>query len=182
MSKFLNISTDNTLGGSSASDDIVASQKAVKDYVDGALPTVDQTYDSTSTNAQSGTAVAQALAGFSGANTDLSNLTSTGKSTGAGLAMPSSTYDALTLGASGSSYAAPANGYISLLFYGSVANGSSVVMLNTSNYLCNQGRNGGYNNSCYSFIPLLKGQKAQIHYNGTPTSVDFRFIYAEGEN
>lgn len=34
MSKFLNISTDNTLGGSSASDEQVASQKAVKDYVD----------------------------------------------------------------------------------------------------------------------------------------------------
>lgn len=34
MSKFLNISTDNTLGGSSASDDTVSSQKAIKEYVD----------------------------------------------------------------------------------------------------------------------------------------------------
>ena len=34
-SKFLNINTDNTLGGSSASDTAVPSQKAVKDYVDG---------------------------------------------------------------------------------------------------------------------------------------------------
>lgn len=34
MSKFLNISTDNTLGGNSASDDTVSSQKAVKEYVD----------------------------------------------------------------------------------------------------------------------------------------------------
>lgn len=33
-SKFLNISTDNTLGGSSASDEIVSSQKAIKEYVD----------------------------------------------------------------------------------------------------------------------------------------------------
>lgn len=33
-SKFLNLDTDNTLGGSSASDEKVASQKAVKDYVD----------------------------------------------------------------------------------------------------------------------------------------------------
>lgn len=33
-SKFLNIDTDNTLGGASASDEKVASQKAVKDYVD----------------------------------------------------------------------------------------------------------------------------------------------------
>ena len=35
MTKFLNISTDNTLGGSSASDETVSSQKAIKGYVDG---------------------------------------------------------------------------------------------------------------------------------------------------
>ena len=34
MTKFLNISTDNTLGGNSASDDTVSSQKAIKEYVD----------------------------------------------------------------------------------------------------------------------------------------------------
>lgn len=34
MTKFLNISTDNTLGGNSPSDEIVSSQKAIKDYVD----------------------------------------------------------------------------------------------------------------------------------------------------
>lgn len=33
-SKFLNISTDNTLGGASASNTAVPSQKAVKEYVD----------------------------------------------------------------------------------------------------------------------------------------------------
>ena len=34
MTKFLNISTDNTLGGNSASDELVSSQKATKDYID----------------------------------------------------------------------------------------------------------------------------------------------------
>lgn len=33
-SKFLNISTDTTLGGNSPSDETVASQKAIKTYVD----------------------------------------------------------------------------------------------------------------------------------------------------
>lgn len=62
MTKFLNISTDNTLGGNSASDEVVSSQKAVKDYIDGqAGMTVDQTYNSESPNAQSGTAVAGAI-------------------------------------------------------------------------------------------------------------------------
>lgn len=34
MTKFLNISTDTTLGGSSASDAVVSSQKALKTYID----------------------------------------------------------------------------------------------------------------------------------------------------
>lgn len=34
MTKFLNISTDTTLGGNSPSDDTVSSQKAIKAYVD----------------------------------------------------------------------------------------------------------------------------------------------------
>lgn len=34
MTKFLNISTDTTLGGSSASDEVVSSQKALKTYID----------------------------------------------------------------------------------------------------------------------------------------------------
>lgn len=34
MTKFLNISTDNTLGGNSPSDQLVPSQKAIKEYVD----------------------------------------------------------------------------------------------------------------------------------------------------
>lgn len=40
MTKFLNISTDNTLGGSSASDVIVASQKAVRDYINSQLANI----------------------------------------------------------------------------------------------------------------------------------------------
>ena len=34
MTKFLNISIDNTLGGNSPSDEVVSSQKAIKEYVD----------------------------------------------------------------------------------------------------------------------------------------------------
>lgn len=55
-SKFLNISTDTTLGGSSASDDTVSSQKAIKAYVDS----------------QTGTA--PAFANITGQPTDNANL------------------------------------------------------------------------------------------------------------
>lgn len=56
---------DTTLGGSSASDYVIPSQKAIKTYVDnngggGGGGTVDQTYDGTSANAQSGVAIAGA--------------------------------------------------------------------------------------------------------------------------
>lgn len=49
--KFLNISTDNTLGGISPSDETVVSEKAIKNYVDGAIPTVN---DATITITQGG--------------------------------------------------------------------------------------------------------------------------------
>lgn len=34
MTKFLNISVDNNLGGDNASDSIISSQKAIKTYID----------------------------------------------------------------------------------------------------------------------------------------------------
>lgn len=58
MTKFLNISTDNTLGGNSPSDVTVSSQKAVKEYVDS----------------QTGTA--PAFANITGQPTDNTNLAS----------------------------------------------------------------------------------------------------------
>lgn len=54
---------DTTLGGNNASDYVIPSQKAIKSYVDnnsGGGGTVDQIYDGTSANAQSGVAIAGA--------------------------------------------------------------------------------------------------------------------------
>ena len=52
---------DTTLGGNNASDYIIPSQKAIKSYVDNnSGSTVDQTFDGTSANAQSGVAIAGA--------------------------------------------------------------------------------------------------------------------------
>ena len=41
-SKFLNLSTDNTLGGNSPSDDKAVSEKAIKNYVDNTVPTIEE--------------------------------------------------------------------------------------------------------------------------------------------
>lgn len=59
------LDVDTTLGGNDASDYIIPSQKAIKAYVDNnSGSTVDQTYDPTSQAAQSGVAIAGALAGY----------------------------------------------------------------------------------------------------------------------
>lgn len=62
-STFLNLSTDTTLGGNNASDEIVASQKAVKSYVDGKIPTVDSALSTTSTNPVQNKLITAALNG-----------------------------------------------------------------------------------------------------------------------
>ena len=83
MTKFLNISTDSTLGGASPADDVVSSQKAIKEYVDNI---------------------------GMGANTDLSNLTAAGKSLASNMSMPSGTPQSVTVGASGTEYTASKDG------------------------------------------------------------------------
>ena len=54
--QFLDLDTDGTLANNS--DVYVPSQKAVKTYVDSQIGVVDQTFDGTSQNAQSGIAIA----------------------------------------------------------------------------------------------------------------------------
>ena len=57
MAKFLNISTDSTLGGNSPSDDKVSSEKAVKAYVDNKSVSLSNLSDVTITSALSGQAL-----------------------------------------------------------------------------------------------------------------------------
>lgn len=87
-----------------------------------------------------------------------------------GIGFPSSRYEDLTLGATGTAYKAPANGY----FRANVAKGGSVMMY--GNVL------NGFNASLIEggcCISMLKGTTMTLFYTGTITS--FRFIYAEGE-
>lgn len=58
-SKNYDLDIDTSLGGNNASDYVISSQKAIKDYVDNHSGggTVDQIYDPTSVNAQSGVAI-----------------------------------------------------------------------------------------------------------------------------
>jgi len=110
------------------------------------------------------------------ADVDLTNVNNSGTSTGASWAMPSATYTNLTLGASGSTYAAPANGWFQYIgtqsgatdFYLAANSGVSLYMTWNTAY------KGGY-------VPVKKGDILTIIYGGTVSSVEqFRFYYSVG--
>lgn len=97
-------------------------------------------------------------------------------------AMPSGKYIDLTLGASGSSYTAPANGYF-FLGANTSSTANEIVFYDTSNaagYAFSQTQSN-YPVRCMQAV--RKGVALRIDYVGIKTPVGwFRFIYAEGEN
>ena len=93
--------------------------------------------------------------------------------------MPSSKFTNLTLGASGTTYTAPANGWFYLQ---KMASGSQyVLMSNISKQPFSTGLNMSNGNTCYLYIPCQKGDVIRVDYNATGTTNHFLFKYAEGE-
>lgn len=114
------------------------------------------------------------------ANASLDNLSAAGRSLAAGLGMPSGRYVDLTLGASGITYTAPANGWFTLTKTAQSA-GEMVGLIGWP-----------YNQRIISFaqwasawiscfMPVLAGQQVVAEYTATGATQYFRFIYAEGE-
>lgn len=112
------------------------------------------------------------------ANVALDNLTSAGKEVCANLAMPSNRYIDLTLGASGSSYTAPADGYFTYMDHSSGV--GMACLANWTNGLVN-----GINAPASTwlrrvFLPVKKGDVVELLYENGGTSQIFRFVYAQG--
>ena len=109
------------------------------------------------------------------------NLSTQGKSLISGLGMPSNTYDDLTLGASGTTYEAPANGWFVLR--GSTSSNGTITLYTDKGVSCSSG------DSQTAFwvnltIPVKKGDVVTYFIQGgysTVTVSVFRFIYAKGE-
>lgn len=114
------------------------------------------------------------------ADTSLSNLSTAGKALASGLGMPSSRYIDLTLGASGSIYTAPANGYISIICSQTASAGW--IRIWTPNGMSFWLQQNASNYTMSSFIPVLKGVNVTIDYENVAIHSNgyFRFIYAEG--
>lgn len=102
------------------------------------------------------------------------------KSTISSWSMPSSRYINLTLGASGSAYTAPANGFVHIN-----KNGDPNQFINLINTTKNYGVNAVTSASPFALLLILsvnRGDVFTIDYNLNGTTNLFRFIYAEGEN
>lgn len=110
---------------------------------------------------------------------DLNNLPVSGKSTICGLGKPSGRYINLTLGATGSTYTAPANGWAAWGGQFSTAAGNLSIG-NDSFYSQGTATSGAQYIGVY--IPVKKGENFYVDYAQVSATVLFRFIYDEGEN
>lgn len=123
------------------------------------------------------------LAGGNAANKDLSNVSTTATTKMAHSAMPSTRNKNLTLGASGTEYTAPADGYVTFCKKAGLGNNFSYAHLYTiaSGYLGSTAT--GYSTTSgelHCNIPVYKGQKFKATYNASGDTIAFRFIYATG--
>jgi hypothetical protein len=112
------------------------------------------------------------------ADVDLSNLNTSGKSFASSLGMPSSRYIDITLGASGATYTAPANGYIAVSA-SATQNGWFAVIFN--NFQVSQHQRASWTDNISDLIPVKKGNIWTMNYDAIQSWDYLRFIYAEGE-
>lgn len=119
----------------------------------------------------------QALSGK--ADVNLGNLTDPGKIVCSELSMPSATYDNLTLGASGTQYTAPADGWFVFVGTTNVNMGAINIANATTGFWAPSSR-AQTNGLIATCLPIKQGEQAAIAYDGSPSVSTFRFYYAEG--
>lgn len=93
-------------------------------------------------------------------------------------AFPSNKYIDLTLGASGATYTAPANGWFQLT-KSTTASGQYINI--AVNKISTQTHSTGSGQNLAVFAPVLRGANVGVYYTAGGTTSGFRFIYAEGE-
>jgi len=117
------------------------------------------------------------------ADLDLGNVNHDGATQIAHLAMPGTTFESPTLGASGDSYTAPADGYYCISRQSTAANQYvtvSVLDPVTNTTLYGEARTSPITNDIIRLtIPIFKGGKIVIYYTAA-TAGYFHFIYAKG--
>lgn len=99
---------------------------------------------------------------------------------GLGVGFPSNRYDDLTLGASGTKYTAPANGYY-FIDKTSTAASQYIQFYSTNSVRSRMERSVAASNDMELTYQVKKGEIVQIEYSLGGATNRFRFIYAEGE-
>ena len=96
-----------------------------------------------------------------------------------GMSMPSNKYIDLTLGASGTTYTAPANGW----FWFSKIAGTNLFGVGIENKRNGMiiGSDAGAPGSGNAVMPVLAGDNVVVRYSATGETLGFRFIYAQGD-
>lgn len=115
------------------------------------------------------------------ANQDLSNVTNAGKILMSGMGMPSNTYINLTLGASGSTYTAPSNGYF-CLNKNKTSQTQYIALINNSMTMgvWSNGNPGASEGMAYTYLPVKRGDIVNVVYSASGTVNYFKFVYAQG--
>lgn len=113
------------------------------------------------------------------ADVGLGNLTDAGEIKVAHLAMPGNEYDDLTLGASGASYSAPADGYVCIRKLSSGSN-QTLSLYSLTNGMQQSVSSTGSSKELALIMPCKKGDSFGIYYELGGATQLFRFIYAKG--
>lgn len=93
-------------------------------------------------------------------------------------AMPSNRYVNLTLGSSGASYTAPADGYV--VFDKASSGANQYIRMTTSDGLRVLNNSTGSGQYLSVFLPVKKNQQFYVSYTAGGTTNSFRFVYAQG--
>lgn len=98
------------------------------------------------------------------------------------MAMPSNKYIDLELGASGTTYTAPADGYVSLLKLSTIVGQSISICIkddDNNDILCVLCPSDSTNHAGV-LIPVCKNQKFIVNYSALGTTQFFKFVYTKG--
>ena len=112
---------------------------------------------------------------------DLSNISETGKEYISPISLPSGTYKTLTLGSSGATYTAPADGWVN---FGKTTGSTSSTYLQikdeTKGYLVEGRAYGSSTGVPVILLPVSAGDTFSVTYTTSGSTGIFRFYYAHG--
>ena len=113
------------------------------------------------------------------ADTNLSNLSATGKAKAAHLAMPSGNYVGLSIPVTNTDVTAPADGYFYSVIFATAASNGYMNFINRSTGFGVMS-NVPASSAEKHFMPVRKGDVVRVEYNNLSEETTFGFFYAEG--